>query len=82
MGKVRIKWNRKAWAELRTLPAVQADIDRRAEAVAAACGEGFEAVPAQEPRKRARRIVSTQTAEAKRRNSIENTLLRNLDAGA
>ena len=66
--------------------AMQADIDARAEALADACNEsavlldGFEALPVESPRKRARRIVATVTYEAMADNAEHNTLIRNLDA--
>lgn len=81
MAKVRIKWNRKAFNQIRTLPAVQADVNARAERIAAACGDGFEAFPTQGPRRRARAAVVAVTAEAKARNARDNTILRNLDSG-
>lgn len=78
---MKIAWNLAGFRELRTDPEVEADILRRAEAVAAACGEGFEAELMSESKTRARAIVKTTTYAAARRNSDENTMIRNLDSG-
>lgn len=77
----RIKWNLKAFRELRTLPSVQADIQRRAEAIATAAGTGFDANSTPSPRNRARSSVVTATGAAIRKNATDNTLSRSLDAG-
>ena len=79
---MKIKWNLAAFRELRTDPAVEADILRRAQAVADACGDGFEAELMAQSKTRARAIVKPVTYAAARENSAENTILRNLDAGA
>ena len=79
---MKIEWNLAAFRELRTDPAVEADILRRAQAVADACGEGFEAELMAESKTRARAIVKPVTFKAMRQNSTENTILRSLDAGA
>lgn len=55
---------------------------RRAEAVATAAGDGFEAELMAQSKTRARAIVKITTNEAARRNSTENTLINNLDAGS
>ena len=82
---LRIVWNYRgsgnAFRALRLDPKVQADIARRAEAVADAAGEGFEAFPTTTPRNRARAAVVPVTAEAAVQNARENTLIRALDAG-
>lgn len=79
---MKIAWNLAAFRELRTDPAVEADILRRAQAVADACGEGFEAELMAQSKTRARAIVKPVTHAAIRQNSTENTILRNLNAGA
>ena len=76
----KIKFNSKAIAALLKDPAVVADLKRRAEAIADAAGEGYDAVSS-EPRRRARAAVVTASAAARRDNAENNTLLRNLDAG-
>ena len=76
----KIKLSNAGFRELRKSPAVRAEILRRAEAVAAAAGDGFRAVESA-PRNRARAAVVPVTAEAAARNARENTLLHALDAG-
>lgn len=78
---VKIKFNLKAFDQLRTAPGVDADVARRAERVAAAAGDGYEVLPAQQGRKRARRLVAPVTRAAKRDNETNNTLIRALGAG-
>lgn len=78
---VRIVYNLAAFRELRTAPAVQADITRRAEAVAAAAGEGYEAKQMTQSKTRARAIVYPDTYAAAVDNSENQTLLRALQAG-
>ena len=77
---LRIKYRLKAFDELRTTAAAQADIAARAARLAEACGDGFEVLPIQEPRKRARAVVATTNPGAVIKNQRENTLLSNLDA--
>ena len=79
---MKIKWNLAGFRELRTDPAVEADILRRAQAVADACGDGFEAELMAQSKTRARAIVKPVTYAARRQNSDENTILRSLDAAA
>lgn len=78
---VKIEFNLKAFDQLRTAPGVDADLDRRARAVAAAAGDGYEVLPSQPGRKRARRLVAPVTRRAKRDNERNNTLIRSLSAG-
>ena len=78
---VRIVFRPAAHRELRTSSAAVAEVTSRAEAVAEAAGDGFEVLPVQAPRNRARALVATTTYEAMKRNAEENTLLRALDAG-
>lgn len=75
-----MQWNRNAAREILKSPAVRADIQRRANRVAAAAGPGFEAW-ARSGRNRARASVEASTYEARKKNSRENTLLRALEAG-
>lgn len=82
-SRVRIEFRRAAFKELRTCDAAIADVTGRAEAIAAAAGDGFEVLPVQAPRNRARALVATRSSDpdAIRRNAEQNTLLRSLDAG-
>lgn len=77
----RIVFNTQAFRELRTLPAMWDDVTERAERIAAACGDGFEAHRSTQRVNRAGAIVITATAEARARNARENTLIVNLTAG-
>ena len=77
-----IKWNRDAFKAIRTSAAVERELLRRAEKIAQACGDGFEADSGiTGGRGRARAAVWTASREARKRNASENALLRNLDAG-
>lgn len=82
MARVQIKWNPNAMRELRTSPEVLADVEARAERVAAACGPGY--VTQSEisgGRGRARAVVITGDMDAIRDNARRNTLVANIDAG-
>ena len=79
---VTIKWNFEGFRQLRTDPAVMADLHRRAEAVAAAAGEGFEA---KEPevtggRVRGRAAVVSMTRAAAKAEAEHHALLGALGA--
>ncbi len=85
---VRIVHKRKGYAALLRGPELRADIQRRAEAVAAACGDGFVAEKSSATRplktgqhRRARSAVIAVTFAARRKNSRDNVLIRSLDAG-
>lgn len=80
MARTRIVWRLKAFEEIRRDPALRRDMARRAEAIAAACGEGFES-SSTDGKTRARASVITATGNAMRSNARDNALLRNLDAG-
>ncbi len=60
--------------------AARAALERRARAIAAACGDGYEA-EADIESNRASAAVYTATAEARADNAENHTILRNLDAG-
>lgn len=77
---MRIDFKRGAFREIRTSPEVTGEIERRAQAVADACGDGYEVLPAVTPYSRARRLVAPVTKEAVRDNAVNNTLLMNVDA--
>lgn len=78
---VKIRYNRNAFREIRLMPEVAAEVHRRAERIAGAAGEGYEAFPTQAPRNRARAAVVTTSMRAIRDNARNQTLLRSLDAG-
>lgn len=79
--KDKITLNLAGFRELRTSPAVQADLQRRAEAVAAALGDGFE-VSNPGTRTRARRTVGPTTPEAFAKvRKTPAALVRALNAG-
>ena len=75
---LRIKYNLKAFSELRTTAKAEAYLDEIADAYAEACGDGYEVLPPQAPRSRSRRVVATTTRAAVLDNSANQTLLRNL----
>lgn len=81
MAKTRIKWRVAGFRELRLEPGVIADLEERAEAVAAAAGDGYEA-SAMAGKNRGRASVITADYAAMRDNAKNQTLLRSLDAGA
>lgn len=76
-----IKFNNKAFRDLRTSAAVQADLAERAKRIADAAGEGFAVGDGEEARNRARASVVAVTPQARAKNARENTLLHALDAG-
>lgn len=79
--RMRLKWRMDGFDELRTAPGVREDLRRRADAIADACGEGFEVLPEQEPRTRAHLVVAPVTWKAVAQNRKRNVLVSNLDAG-
>lgn len=77
---VTLKLNNNGFRELRTSAKVQAEIQRRAERVAAAAGDGFE-VDNPGAKNRARRTVIPKSAKAGARSADPTVLLRALNAG-
>lgn len=77
---VKIKLTRNGPRELRRLPAVEADLRRRAERIAAAAGPGME-VSSDRGVNRARASVVTATFAAMRREATSRALSRAIDAG-
>jgi hypothetical protein len=77
---VKIKWNLRAFDEIRRSPKVEAELRRRAQRIATACGPGYVAVSGK-GRTRARAAVITADQRAVRDNASNNTLIRNLDRG-
>lgn len=82
-AKIKVVWKRGAFRELRTLPGVMAELERRGQRIAAAAGPGYESSGARVTggRGRGRVSVKTATTSARRRESREHNLLRALNAG-
>ncbi|MHC6175468.1 hypothetical protein [Glutamicibacter sp. X7] len=80
MAKVKVKMNSRGAQQLLKSPEVQADMLRRAQAVADGAGEGFSA-DVIVGRTRARAQAKADTFEAKLKNTREQTLLKNIDRG-
>ena len=76
----RFEPRRGAITELLKSPEVQADLARRAGAIAAAAGEGHR-VETEVGANRARAAVITDTHEARRREARDRNLTRSIDAG-
>lgn len=84
MGKPKIVWKQGAFYRLRSEPGVVADLERRAEAVAEAAGDGYLAGSRQgasRPQGRWRASVVTGDWDAIVDNARNQTLLKALDAG-
>lgn len=81
--KVVMVWRRGAFADVRTMPGVMAEVDRRLERIAAAAGPGFEIRRARRTggRVRARGSVGTTDIRSQRRNARDHTLIKALRAG-
>jgi hypothetical protein len=77
---VRVVLNRRNIRALLKSEAVRADLERRAENIAAAAGPGH-IVDSQIGRNRARAAVITATAEAMRAEATDRNLTRAIDAG-
>lgn len=80
MARIRIALNRKSVRSLLSSPAVAADLERRARAIAAAAGPGHR-VESAIGRNRARAAVITDTAEAAFAEATGRSLTRAIDAG-
>ncbi|MDO8308565.1 MAG: hypothetical protein Q7V58_09470 [Actinomycetota bacterium] len=78
--KVTVRLHRARVRELLKSPEVLADLTRRAEAIAAAAGEGCE-VDSAVGRTRARASVRTATPEAVRAEARDKILTRAIGAG-
>lgn len=84
MAAVRLKWDRKALRDLRTSDEAAAEVFRRAQAIADACGgrsAGYVAEPSGTPKNRARAAVIAASPKARRDNARSNRIVRNIDAG-
>ena len=80
MSKAKIKFRLKGFEEIRRLPKTKSALKSSADRIAAASGEGFEALEG-EGKTRSRASVVTTSVEAINSNRKNNTILRNLDAG-
>lgn len=80
MAKTKIVLNGAGFKALLTSPEVQADLDRRAAAIAAAAGPG-NAVQSRPSGNRGRATVYTESVEAKRAEAEDRALTRAIDAG-
>lgn len=80
MSVMKIKLNRAGIRQLLKLPEVQADLARRAQAIATAAGPGME-VNQQIGANRARASVRTETTAARLAEARDRTLTRAIDAG-
>lgn len=76
---MRIKWNVRAFEDIRRSAGVKARLKREADAVASASGRGY-VVQTGEGKSRSRAAVIAATPEAARDNSKNNTLLRSLSS--
>lgn len=75
--RLRIKWNRSGVRSMLRSVDVQAELDRRAQTIAARAGDGYEAGP--HPwTTRGRASVITATPKAMRDNARNQTLIRSL----
>ena len=77
MKRVEFKWKRGVFEQLRRLPAVEKELKKTADAVAADAGAGYESSRG-DGRTRSRASVVTASAEAIRAESKSNSLLRAL----
>lgn len=78
---MKIKFRRAGFTELVQHPKVQANLVRRARAVAAAAGDGFEVREPDRAPRRDRVAVIAATVRANRRNLRDMTLIKALEAG-
>lgn len=78
---MKIVWDQAGFEKLRQDPTIQKDIVRRARAIAAAAGDGYEVrEPTQYPN-RDRAAIITATDRARKDNSRNMTLVKALRAG-
>jgi hypothetical protein len=84
----RIEWNLKGFHDLRSDPALVADLERRGEALAEACGgeeAGYVVTSEQgesSPQGRWQVSVIAASEDARIENGRDNTLIRNLGAAS
>lgn len=80
MGRARLKFNYKAFNEVRKSDAVTRDLIARGQRMAKSAGEGV-VVRWSKGRSRTRVFVVTDTAEARKAAATDHTLERAIDAG-
>lgn len=80
MADVTIKLNKAGVRELLRSPEVLAELRRRADLIAAAAGDGFEAEATTGPQ-RARASIRTGTHAARKAEATDRALTAALDAG-
>lgn len=74
---MRIRWNGKAFEQIRRLPETKAELRRHANAIAQRCGKGYVAVSG-EGRTRSRAAVLAVSHTAREDNAKNNTLVREI----
>lgn len=80
MAKTRIKWNVKAFEEIRRMSTVEAALQSEVSSILSRVGEGYDG--GVEPgATRSRGYVVTTTGEAIRDNAENHTLLRAIGGG-
>lgn len=79
-AKVTIRLTRNGPRQIRLSPGVLADLEERAERIAAAAGPGME-VDARLGANRARASVFTATSEARRAEAVDRRLTNSIWAG-
>lgn len=77
---MKIEWNIRAFQEIRRLPKVDEMLRQSVEAIAAACGEGYDA-HVEAGKTRSRGSVVTSSVPAMIDNGKNNTLLKNIGRG-
>jgi len=80
LGRAKVKLNGAGIARLLKSAAVQAELERRANAIAGAAGPGMK-VESNPSSQRARVSVHTDTFEAKQAEATDRRLTRAIDAG-
>ena len=80
MARSRIVFHHAGFDAVRSSPGVQADLHRRAQAIAEAAGDGFE-VNERVGKHRARASVRTETFKARRAEAQDKVLTTAIDAG-
>lgn len=81
MAKTKVVLHNAAFAQLRRLPAVQAEVKKRADQVAESAGPGYSVFTNHERTTRVGVTVMPTTAEAVRSEAQDHNLLTALGAG-
>lgn len=81
MAGTRVELNGRGFVELLQSDGVQNDLQRRAEAIASAAGDGFVVEQMRTTSSRSRVAVKADTVAAKRAESENGALSRAIDAG-